>query len=170
MSLHIWHHQGPCKPSSSPSSPLTLTGAELPQAKKKKSLAFMHAGSLWPCPTLCDPVDCGLSGFSVREGVLQARILECTGQDWLSYPSRAQYFLPPQPPTPLRTWCGQKPCDQSSCTTSTPGPRRGKPKPSRAASGADASGRPHAEVEIKPQLKPRGGVAEEEDPKPPHQL
>ena len=29
---------------------------------------------------------------------------------------------------------------------------------------------PHAEVEIKPQLKPRGSAAKEEDPKPSHQL
>ena len=29
---------------------------------------------------------------------------------------------------------------------------------------------PHAEVEIKPQLKPRGSSAKEEDPKPSHQL
>ena len=29
---------------------------------------------------------------------------------------------------------------------------------------------PHAEVEIKPQLKPRGIVDKEEDPKPSHQL
>ena len=29
---------------------------------------------------------------------------------------------------------------------------------------------PHAEMEIKPQLKPRGSVAKEEDPKPFHQL
>jgi len=29
---------------------------------------------------------------------------------------------------------------------------------------------PHVEVEIKPQLKPRGSVAKEEDPKPSHQL
>ena len=29
---------------------------------------------------------------------------------------------------------------------------------------------PQAEVEIKPQLKPRGSVAKEEDPKPSHQL
>ena len=29
---------------------------------------------------------------------------------------------------------------------------------------------PHAEVEIKSQLKPRGSVAKEEDPKPSHQL
>ena len=29
---------------------------------------------------------------------------------------------------------------------------------------------PHAEVEIKPQLKPRGSVTKEEDPKPSHQV
>ena len=29
---------------------------------------------------------------------------------------------------------------------------------------------PHTEVEIKPQLKPRDSVANEEDPKPSHQL
>ena len=29
---------------------------------------------------------------------------------------------------------------------------------------------PHAEVEMKPQLKPRGNVAKEEEPKPSHQL
>ena len=27
----------------------------------------MHTESLQLCPTLCDPVDCGLKGFSVRE-------------------------------------------------------------------------------------------------------
>ena len=27
------------------------------------------------CPTLCDPVDCGMPGFSVH-GILQARMLE----------------------------------------------------------------------------------------------
>ena len=35
---------------------------------------------------------CGLPGFFVREGLLQARILERIGQDWLPYPSRALYF------------------------------------------------------------------------------
>ena len=33
--------------------------------------------------------------------------------------------------------CCQNPCDPSSCTTSTPGPHRGKPESSRAASGAN---------------------------------
>ena len=28
-----------------------------------------------PCPTLCDPMDCNLLGFSIH-GILQARILE----------------------------------------------------------------------------------------------
>ena len=50
----------------------------------------MHAGSLRLCSTLCDPVDCGLPGFSVgvRWGCLQAIILEPIGQYWLPYPSR----------------------------------------------------------------------------------
>ena len=62
------------------------------------------------------------------------------------------------------------PCNPSNCTTSTPGPHRDKPKSSRAASGANPSGWLHGEVEIKPQLKPRGSVAKEEDRKPSHQL
>ena len=33
------------------------------------------------CPTLCDPVDCSLPGFSIHE-ILQARILE-----WVPFPS-----------------------------------------------------------------------------------
>ena len=36
-------------------------------ATDKKSLASMRTGSLRLCPTLCDPVVCGLPGFSVRE-------------------------------------------------------------------------------------------------------
>ena len=70
-----------------------LTLGRAATGKKKKSLVFMHAESLRSYPTLCDPVDCGLPGFSVREGVLQARILERIGQYWLPYPSRALYFL-----------------------------------------------------------------------------
>ena len=103
-------------------------------------------------------------------GVFQANILEHIGRYWLLYPSKALYFLLPYPPTPLSTWCCQNPCNPSGCTTSTPGPHRAKPKSSRAASGANPSDDTHAEVEIKPQLKPRGSVAKEEDPKPSHQL
>ena len=105
---------------------------------KKKSLAYMYTWSLWSCPTLCDPVDCGLPGFSVREGVLQARILEHIGQYWLPYPSAAaalaanspEYLVLPEPLQPkqlhhLHTW-----------------PSQGQAQVSRTASGASPSGRP----------------------------
>ena len=65
------------------------------QKKKKKKSMFVCAGSLQSCLTLRNPVDCGLPGFSVREGMLQARILEYIGQYWLQYLSRALYFLLP---------------------------------------------------------------------------
>ena len=162
MSPHTWRRQSPRKPSSC--TIITLNSHWGRAATGKKCLASMRAGSLQWWPTLCNPVDCGRPGFSVREGVLQARILEPIGQDCLPYPSRALYFLLPEPPTPLSTWCCQNPCNPRSCTTSTPGPHCGRCKSSRAASGANPSGRPTAEVEIKPQLKPRGSVTEEEDP------
>ena len=44
--------------------------------RQKKSLVSMHAGLLRSCPMLCNPVDCVLPAFSIREVVLQARILE----------------------------------------------------------------------------------------------
>ena len=69
------------------------------------------------------------------------------------------YLLLPSSPTPLSTWCCQNPCNPSSCTTSTSGPHRGKPQWMIHM----------AEVKIKPQLKPRGSVAKEEDPKSFHQ-
>ena len=89
MSLHTWGCQGPRKPSS-----FTLNShwGELPQAKIVLCLCVQdHLGRV----RLCNSVDCGLPGFSVREGVLRARILEHMGQYWLPYPSRALYFLLP---------------------------------------------------------------------------
>ena len=41
----------------------------------------MHAKLLQLCPTLCNPMDCNLAGFSVH-GILQARIPE-----WVGMPS-----------------------------------------------------------------------------------
>ena len=63
---------------------------------KKKSLVSVHTRSLWLCLALCDPVDCGLTGLSVKE-VLHARIwslLANTGCDtFLSFSSVAQSCL-----------------------------------------------------------------------------
>ena len=44
------------------------------------------------------------------------------------------------------------------------------PRPPGQSQEQTPVGNPHAEVEIKPQLKPRGSVAKEEDPKPSHLL
>ena len=48
---------------------------------------WVPAKLLQSCPTLCDPMDCSLPGFSVH-GVLQARILE-----WVAMPSSRGIFL-----------------------------------------------------------------------------
>ena len=92
QSLHTWCRQGPRKPSSCATFTLNCYWGRA--ATGKKSLASIHVGLLWSSPTLCNPIDCGLPGSSVR-GVLQARILERIGQHWLPYPSRALYFLLP---------------------------------------------------------------------------
>ena len=42
---------------------------------ERQCSAAAAAKSLQSCPTLCDPMDCGLPGFSVH-GILQARTLE----------------------------------------------------------------------------------------------
>jgi len=107
------------------------------------------------CLTLRNPVDCSPPGSSVH-GIFQAKVLEW-GVTAFSSHTLLEHYISCCPSCQL-TWCCQNPCDPSSCTTSTPGPHRGKPKSSRAASGANPSGRP------------RGSVTKEEDPKPSHQL
>ena len=48
---------------------------------------MVRAKSLQLCPTVCDPMDCSLPGFSVH-GLLQASILECVAK-----PSSRGIFL-----------------------------------------------------------------------------
>ena len=87
MSLHTWRHQSPYRPSSCVTFTLNSHWGRAATGKKKPCV-YAHR-VFWWCLTLSDPVDCGLPGFSVREGVLQARILERIGQYWLPYPSVA---------------------------------------------------------------------------------
>ena len=132
MSLHTWHHQRPRKPNNYPS--FMLTGAEQPQEKEVLYLYMQGClrcvqifGTLWT-------VACQASvseGFSKQE---YRSVLANTGCHTLLY------FLLPYLSTPLSNWRCQNPYDPNSCTTSTPGPHRGKPKSSRAASGANPSG------------------------------
>ena len=65
MSLRTWRCQGPRKPSSCATFTLNSHGGRA--LTGKGSLVSMCTGLFQQCPTLCDPVDCGLSGFSVRK-------------------------------------------------------------------------------------------------------
>ena len=114
----------------------TLTGAELPQAKKiLRPWAQGSFGPVWLVATLWT-VACqaSLSG----RGVLWAGILKCIGQYWFPCPSRALYLLLPQP-TPLSTWCRQNPCNPAAA-----------PPPHLALSGADPSlpGQPQEQTPV----------------------
>ena len=46
---------------------------------RQKSRASMHIELLWSCSAFCGPVDCGLPGFSVKEGGSPGKN---TGLDW----------------------------------------------------------------------------------------
>ena len=73
----------------------------------------MCSGLFLSCPTLCDPVECGLTAVFVR-GVLQTRILELIAQYWLPFPAALtanspEYLVLSEPLRPkqlhhLHTW------------------------------------------------------------------
>ena len=154
MSLHTWGCQGPHKPGSC--AIFTFNSHWGRAATGKKSLASMRAGLLWQCWTLCNPVDCGLPGFSVREG---SSLGKNTGAYWpifvailfqnTIFPAALpanfpEYLVLPEPLRPkqlhhLHTW-----------------PSQGKPKSSRAASGANPSGRPTCRGRNKTTIETQG--------------
>ena len=129
----------------------------------------MHVGSLRSCLTLCDPVDCGLPGFSVT-GALQARILECIGPYWLPYPlehyiscfPRHQHPWVPGADITLATQAAELPPYLAFTGTD--------PSPSGQPQEQNPRGQPTCRGRNKTTMKPRGSVAKEEDPKPSHQL
>ena len=82
----------PATQAAVPHSHSTLTGAELPQAKKQSCIYACRVASVMSNSVTLWTVSCHAS---LSGGVLQARILECIGQYWLPYPSRALYFLLP---------------------------------------------------------------------------
>ena len=57
---------------------------------ERLSILKCHAAakSLQSCPTLCDPMDCSLPGFSIH-GILQARTLEWVA---ISFSIKCQFF------------------------------------------------------------------------------
>ena len=65
MCLHTWCHQGRLKPSSYATFMLNSHWGRA--ATGKKILHLCTKGMLRSCPTLCNPIDYGLPGFSARE-------------------------------------------------------------------------------------------------------
>ena len=70
-------------------------GSSLCTSLKRQKLYSLHGNSFQPlesavaqsCPTLCDPMDCSLSGSSVH-GIFQARVLEWIAISFSRGPSR----------------------------------------------------------------------------------
>ena len=123
-------------------------------AKGKKSLVSMSTGLLRQCLTLCYPVDCGLSGFSIKEWGFSRQeywsVLANTGFHTLlelcisCYPScqLSEYLVLPEPLQPkqldhLHTW-----------------PSQGKPNSPGKPQEQTPVDNPHVQVEIKSQLNP----------------
>ena len=126
-----------------PSSCSTLTEAELPQVKKKKSYVYAH-GSFFS----------HIQFFvNLWTALLEHYISYCCSCQLLSVPGTARTPVTQAAALPLHL----------ALTGANPSPP-GEPQEQTPVDN------PHAEVEIKPQLKPRGSVAKDEDPKPSHQL
>ena len=158
----------PASQAAVPPSCSTLTGAELPQARK--SCVYTHrvtsvmCSSLLPCKLWAARHLSGRRGFSRQE---YWSVLANTGCHTL-----LEHCISCCPSSQL-PWVPD--------AARTPAPQAAAPPPHLALTGANPSppGQPqeqtpvedpHVQVEMKPQLKPRGSVAKEEDLKPYHQL
>ena len=169
MSLHTWRRPGPRKPSSCATFMLKVSLGQSCHRQKKVLLLGPQGRfnsvrlfvALWP--VVCQ-------AFLSGRGVLQAGILERIGQYWLPYPLEHRISCCPSRQLPWLPHAARNPATQAAA-----------PPPPLALTGANPSppGKlqeqtpvddPHVEVQIKPELKPRGSVAKEEDPKPSHQL
>ena len=159
MSLHSWCHQGPHKPSNC--ATFTLNSHQGRAATGKNSLMSMRAGSLWSSPTLYNPVDrllCQGGGFSRQEYWSELANTGCHTllEHYISCcPSCQLPWVPGATSTPVTQ--AAAPLPHLALIEANPRP----PGKLQKQSPVD---NPHAEVEIKPQLKPRGSVAKEEDP------
>ena len=154
MSLHAWCRQGPLKPSSCANFTSNLTGGNTVFAaigKKLLHLACRVTSVVYGFATL-QTVACQASLSGTR--VLQARILECSGQYWLPYLLEHYISCCPSHQSPWEPGAARTPATQAAV-----------PPSHLALTGADPSlpGQPEeqtpvdnplVEVEIKPQLNP----------------
>ena len=130
----------------------TLTGPQLLPQRARVPHPRHRQG---PCrPSSCISSMLSFPGAALPQ-VLQAGTLERRGQHWLPY--LLEHCISPCPSRkPLRTWCCQNPCDPSSCTTATPGPHRGRPKPPGQPQELNPSGRPTCRGRNKATVETQG--------------
>ena len=166
MSLHTWRHQGPHKPSRC--ATFTFNSHWNRAATGKKSCLYALRVALvvsdsWPC-RLSFQASLQERGFSRQE---YWSVLANTGHHTLleHYISCCPSHQLPWVPGAARTPAIQcaAPLPHLALTGANPSPP-GQPQE------LNPSGRPTCKCGIKPQLKPRGSVAKEEDPKPSPQL
>ena len=156
MSLHTLHHHGPCKPSSCATFALNSHGGRAATGQNNIYWVYAHrvtsvvSNSLRPCRLWPARLLCQGGGFSKQEYWRPLANTSChtLQEHYISCCPSCQF--------PLSTLCCQNPCNPSSCTTSTPGPHRGKSKPSRAASGANSSGQPTCRGGSKTTIETQG--------------
>ena len=103
--------------TSTPGTP--SVSSNMASGSKSKILPPVKVLVAQSCPTLCDPMDCGLPGSSVR-GILRARILE-----WVAMPFSRGSLQPKD-----WTWlsCGRQILYHLSCQGSPFGPNECYPR------------------------------------------
>ena len=161
--MHTWCHQSPHKPSSC--ATFTLNSQWDRAATGKKSCAYAHGVALvvtdwlrpcglWPARLLCQG-----KGFSKQKywSVLANTCCHTLLEHYISCcPSRQLPWVPGAARTPETQTAAPPP--HLALTGADPSPLR---QPQEQIPVDD----PYPEVEIKSQLKPRGSVTKEEDPK-----
>ena len=167
VSLHTWRCQGARKPSSCTHLHAQPSLKQSCHRQKVLSLCTQgHFGCVQPFVTLWS-VACQASrsgGFSRQEywSVLANTGCHTLLEHYISCcPSCQLPWVPGAAKIPATQ--AAVPPPHLALTEADPSPP-GQPQEQTPVDD------PHAEVEIKPQLKPRGSVAREEDPKPSHQL
>ena len=165
MSLHTWHSQGSYDPNSCTTLMLNPHWGRTATGKKKVSCIYAcRVASVMSKSVTLWTVACQASPSKDSPGKNTGVSFRTLLENYISCCHKL--------PTPLNIWCRQGICDPSSCSTSTPGTHwdQGPAKSSRTALGANPVDDLHTEMEIKPQLKPRGSMAKQEDPKLSYQL
>ena len=160
--------------SGSGGSPDKNTGAYWPMLM---AIPFSVQSVTQSCRTLCNSMSHSTPGLPVHHQLLESTQ---THVHWVSdaiqpsHPlsSPLEHYISccPRRQPPWVPGAGRTPETHTVASPPHLALTGAKPSPPGQPQERTPVDDPHAEVEIKPQLKPRGSVAKEEDPKPSRQL